>query len=271
MLHQPVHHGGCGKQCELAHRGGQLHQFGGLEAARQGHDMARATQYLGVVVQARAVRHGRGIDHGVAGGDVVHIGEITGHHGQQVAVRLHDALGAARGARGVEQRGDILRGPVVDLHGGMQQGSPVRVSAKQQQARLGGPSLPRRRGKRLGCQHHACARIGQHMRQLFGMQLVVDRNRHRARPQNSVQRLQIFRTVGRVDDHAVAGHHTALRAQPSRQGRSAYTQGAVAQQHLVAVQHGRLIGKAQGAAAQQVGNVHGGARSRKNAVGHAAL
>ena len=98
MLHQPVHHGGCGKQRELAHRGGQLHQFGGLEAARQGYDMARAAQHLGVVVQARAVRHGGCVDHGVARQDVVHVGEVAGRHGQQVAMGLHHALGTAGGA-----------------------------------------------------------------------------------------------------------------------------------------------------------------------------
>ena len=98
-----VHHGGRSEQRELAHAGRKLHQLRRLEATRQRNHMPPAAQHLGVVVEASAVRHGRGVDHGIAGQHIVHVGEVAGRHGQQIAVGLHHPLRAASGAGGVEQ------------------------------------------------------------------------------------------------------------------------------------------------------------------------
>ena len=257
VLHQPVHHGGRRKQRQAAHVRGQLHQLGRIEPAGRGHHMARAAQHVGVVVQARAMRHGRGIDHGVAGLHVVHVGEVGHGHGQQVAVRLHHPLGPPGGARGVEQRGHVVGGALLQrqrralrrlLPGGCPQHLHRRGVGARSQRRI----VQRRRHA-----HHARAAVGKHVSQLARMQLVVDGHRDGAAPVDGVQRLQILRTIGREDGHAFARLHAAMRAQVCGQRGHARGKGTVVVQQACAGQQRGPLAMHQRAALQQVGNVHG--------------
>jgi hypothetical protein len=256
VLHQAMHHGRRGEERQPPHAGGEPHQLGWVETAGFGHHVARAAQHVGVVVQARAVRHGGGVDHGVLRVDVVHVGEIGHGHGQQVAVGLHHALGPARGAGGVEERGHVLRRAGVHLQRRALRGLLPGVAAQPLQRGGRGAGGQRRIAQRAGHAHGARAAVLQHVGQLARMQLVVDGHRHRAGPVDGMQRLQVLRAVGREDGHAVARRHAAARAQVAGQGRHAGGKPAVVVQHALAGQQRRSAGKNLGAAPQQVGNVH---------------
>ena len=76
--------------------------------ARRRDQVLRAPQHEGQRVEARAVRHRRGVQADVLRPDPVDIGEVGPAHRQQVAMRQHRALGPAGRARGVEDPGRRL-------------------------------------------------------------------------------------------------------------------------------------------------------------------
>jgi hypothetical protein len=173
-------------------------------------------QHVGVVVQAGAVRHGRGIDHGVIRVHIVHVGEI----GQAMASRLRcvciTPLGRPVVPRCRTARPDPRRAL---LH--RQRRGAAWLSGAAQHLQGGGVGAG---GKRCIAQlgrhtDHARAAVAQHMGQLARMQLVVDGHRHRATPIDGMQRLQVLGAVGRVDGHALARLHTATLAQMPGQRR----------------------------------------------------
>lgn len=190
--------------------------------------------------------------------DIVHITEIAQGHGQQIAVRLHDPLGLARSARGIEQRSQILRGPI--RHGGLdglrrcgfvggiaQNVEALRISPCLQRGGVQGRARPYTHG----------TGILQHMGQLARVQFVVGRYRHRTHPVNRLHQLQVFGAVGRINHHAVARPHVARPLQMRCQRRHAGAQGGVITAHLSPQQHRRARAMGLGAAVQELGDVHG--------------
>ncbi len=119
--HEQAHVGGrCGRQAGVVeearverghphHRGGLRHQaqrLVGVEAGHQDHRAAVAERDVGGDEQAVGVEHGQRVEEAVGRGEAPECGEGF-RVGDQVAMGEHGALGTARGARGIEQRGEV--------------------------------------------------------------------------------------------------------------------------------------------------------------------
>src|SRR6056297_100163 len=105
---QAFDHGRRGEHVQSVVMLRQIEDFARLEPARGRADMARAAQHMDHRVEPRAVAHRGGVERGVLGSDLVHIGQIAERHGDQHAVRDAHALGPSGGAGGVEEPGQIV-------------------------------------------------------------------------------------------------------------------------------------------------------------------
>jgi hypothetical protein len=86
VLDQALDHGRRGEHRHAAMRAQQLEDFGRLEAARFRRDIESAVGDVRQHVEARAVRHRRGMDDGVARCDGIDIGKVVEHRCHQVAL-----------------------------------------------------------------------------------------------------------------------------------------------------------------------------------------
>jgi hypothetical protein len=93
VLDQALDHGRRGEHRHAAMRAQQLEDFRRLEAARFRRHVETAVGDVRQHVEARAVRHRRGVDDGVAGRDGIDVGEVVEDRRHQVALVSVTPLG----------------------------------------------------------------------------------------------------------------------------------------------------------------------------------
>lgn len=70
----------------------QIQEFARIESAAQGHHLASAAQHVGRDVEARTMRHRRGVHQTAPFVGCVDVGEVGDRHRHQVAVGEHGAF-----------------------------------------------------------------------------------------------------------------------------------------------------------------------------------
>ena len=107
-IDQPLHHGGRGEHRHAAPVGEHAEDFVRLEAAQLRHHIDAHARHMRHHVESGAVAHRRGMQDRVARRRGIHFGQIRKARLREIAVREHRAFRAARGARGVEQPGEVV-------------------------------------------------------------------------------------------------------------------------------------------------------------------
>ena len=177
-------------------------------------------------VEARAVRHRRGVDDGVARRDRVDVGKIVEDRRHHVLLRQRHALGAAGGAAGVEQPGRVLARrarprPWARRARARRSAGRPRRSTSSRPATL---AVQRRhRVVQLGGgEAQARAAVLQDEFEFARMQLGVDRHRAQARVPAGEQQLDVLRAVlHHQRDAVVRGKRGAMREPGSQRATRA--------------------------------------------------
>ncbi len=210
--------------------------LGGIESAGFGDHLRGAAREVGEVVEARAVREGRGMQEPAVGLDVIDVGEVAEGHLREVAAAQHRALGTP--------------------------GGPARIEEPRQ---VGGGRVGERRGLGRGDLRDLArildgeARLGVRDDEgdLPGMQLRVHRHRGKARPPDAVEGLEVLGRILHRDRHPVAGPEGEALAQPRGEPRRARRQLPVARPGTLAGEDRRAAGLGAGGAVERCDGVHG--------------
>ena len=161
----------------------------------------------------------------------IHFGQIRKARLREIAVREHRAFRAARGARGVEQPGEVVAVARLDRCGVGGEQRFIFVAADHDQ-----PFEARGRVRRdllvEARRRETDARAGmfEDVAELAAMQLGVRRHRREPAVPDAVDRLDVFDAVLRDDGDAIAGLQSEP-AQRARKPRSALGKRAVALCH----------------------------------------
>jgi hypothetical protein len=260
VLDQALDHGRRGEHRYAAMRAQQLEDFRRLEAARFRRHVEPAVGDVGQHVEARAVRHRRGMDDGVAGRDGIDIGEIIEDRRHQVALGQRHALGPAGGAAGVEQPGRVGRRPLGRFDRRDEQRVPCRAAGfdRFDQARHGQTG---QRGMEVGRgEAQPAAAVAEDVFELLRMQLGIDRHRHQPGMPAGEHRLGIRGAVLHHQADAIAGRQA--RRQPAGQARDACGEFGIAGDDVGADRQRGALGMAAGGAGKEEGDVHGSSFAR---------
>lgn len=200
--------------------------------------------------------HRRGIDHGVISGHRIHVQRIAQGHGDQIAMGQHHTLGAPGGAGGVEQPGQVGVLPQVRLHQLI-----ARRPALHGQPGRGQFAAAGRQGRSV----EASALIGVDQPGpgiagnpggFLGVQLAVDRNRHRPAPPDGIQQFEISAAVLHQQRHPVTRHNAVRVAQLQRAGPGLRGKRLVVGDLAAPLEQSRPPRPALGRIAQPMGDVH---------------
>ena len=201
-----------------------------VETAGLWHGVERGAGDVRQYVQPGAMRHRRGVQNRVRGGDLVDVGKIIECHRHQVVVRQHHALGPAGGAAGIEQPGEGVIGNFVDKGGRRGEQARVVRSGHIYYARQCA-AAPGQRGDIVfaigGDKAQPGAAVGDDVIELKRVQLGVDRHRDQSGLPAGEQGLDILRAVGHHQRNAVTGSKAALE-QSAGEARHAQGQFAIA-------------------------------------------
>ena len=236
----------------------QVEEFRRIKCTRHRHHLPRPARHRAQHVHARAVRHRRHVDLAAMRVQRLDVGQVRHRHRQQIAVRQHRALRSAGGAAGVEQPRDRLR---IDGRGRQRLARQHRLVIRLTDHHHA-PSVRRGGMRQVGQQ----LRRGEHQRDLgvfedlqhfLVVQLEVDRHDGRFGGPGGEDQLDVFAAVFADQRDAVTG--LAALADARRQTQRAGAQLAPGQHLLQALEHGPVVGVAQGGLVEQGKKIHLGA------------
>ena len=218
--------------------------------------MARAGHQVGNRVQAGAMRHRRGVDHGVLRRHGVHIDEVGQAHRHEIALGEHHALRAAGGAAGVEQPGHIV-GVALGHGNGRGIGHRGQQGVGRFRFDVDLSLQPGQRLRRDVARDEAPARlrIRDDPLDFPHVQLGVDGHHHQARPPRGPHDLEVTRVVAHEQQHAVAWRQPGV-AHALRQRGAAARPVAMGGVQVGAVVDRGAMRVLEGATQQQVGKAH---------------
>ena len=197
-------------------------------------------------VEPGAVAHRRGMQDGVAGRGGIHLGQICKARLREIAMGEHRAFRAARGARGVEQPGEVVAVTRRDRASDRRRTArhisslPMTISRSRLGGRVWRDFLVEARRRETD----ARAGMFEDVAELAPVQLGVRRHRSESAVPDAVDRLDIFDAVLRDDRDAIAG----LQPEPVqriREPRRALGKRAVALRHACAIADRRKAGVTQ--------------------------
>ena len=224
-LDQALDHGRRGEHRDVAELLAETEHLVRIEPAGLRHDMPRTEPDVDHVVEPGAVRDRRGVQRRILGRHRVDIGQIAQRHRHEIAVAEHHALGPAGGAGSVEQPGEIVivardrrLGPLAAA------GAVVTVAVDRQHRHAGrqiAGGFVEGVGGVVADQRQPRFRVAADPGDLLAVQLGVDRDRHRARPPDAVQRFEIARAIMREQRDAIAGRDAVIaRQRRAERGRT---------------------------------------------------
>ena len=133
-IDQSADHGRCAKHHDIVELTGEIEHFIRIESAGFRDDVSPAHAGMGEVIKARAMRDRRGIERGIVRRRRIDIDEIARRRRDQIAVAEHDAFRPPRGARRIEQPGEVIdvalkrrRCPLTFAH------RPIRLAIERDQ------------------------------------------------------------------------------------------------------------------------------------------
>ena len=169
------------------------------------------------------MRQRRGVQHGVAGHHLLHVGRVGEAHEREVAVREHRALRAPGGAAGVEDPREVGRRDVdARDRGAREQPRPVRAARhdpRRHRAAVLAQRLVDALLERLAGDDGRRAAVADDVGPLPRVQLRVGGHRAQAADPAAEQRGQELGPVLHADDHPVPRSEAERAPQPAREAR----------------------------------------------------
>ena len=211
VIDQAAHHGRRGEKADIAVDREQRRDFFRIEARAFRHDGVGAHGDVRQAVTARAVRHRRRVQNAIAGADRFDLGEIGERLLHQIAMGEHRALGAAGGAAGIKQPGQIVgrarrHVDAVALIEAAPLGAVGRDGAAMRRDVVGAVGA---------CQNQRGLAYADDVTEFLAMELGVHRHRDQPGVPDRKQRFEEFRPVGHGDRHAARPVRTSARRLPA--------------------------------------------------------
>ena len=202
---------GAAKKLTLPWTGNSVAISSGSKPCAFRHDGVGAHGDVGQAVTARAMRHRRCVQHAIAGAHRFDLGEVAERLLHQIAMGEHRALGAAGGAAGIKQPGQIVgrarrHVDTVALIKAAPLGAAGRDGAAVRCDVVGAVGA---------CQNERSFGVADDVTELLAMELGVHRHRDQSGMPDRKQCFEKFRPVGHGDRHP--GFRPAQGAQTAGQ------------------------------------------------------